>query len=97
MARTDENSGLRRLFLLHCHVGIPAAAAVGGKAPVCHSSARHRRRPSVLRNIGSARRPLKIYALVLMGEGHFATGIATMAMAYLVISPSSSGSITRDR
>lgn len=28
--------------------------------------------------------PAKIYALVLMGEGHFATGLATMAMAYLV-------------
>ena len=28
--------------------------------------------------------PAKIYALLLMGEGHFASGIATMAMAYLV-------------
>jgi hypothetical protein len=28
--------------------------------------------------------PAKIYALVLMGGGHFATGLATMAMAYLV-------------
>ncbi len=28
--------------------------------------------------------PAKIYALVLMGEGHFASGIATMAIAYLV-------------
>ncbi len=28
--------------------------------------------------------PAKIYALVLMGEGHFMTGLATMAGAYLV-------------
>jgi hypothetical protein len=28
--------------------------------------------------------PAKIYALVLMGEGHFKTGLVTMAMAYLV-------------
>ncbi|HUZ92024.1 MAG TPA: hypothetical protein VMU78_09015 [Methylocella sp.] len=28
--------------------------------------------------------PAKIYALVLMGEGHFKTGFATMAIAYLV-------------
>ena len=28
--------------------------------------------------------PAKIYALLLMGEGHFASGIATMSMAYLV-------------
>jgi hypothetical protein len=28
--------------------------------------------------------PAKIYALVLMGEGHFKTGLVTIAMAYLV-------------
>ena len=28
--------------------------------------------------------PAKIYALVLMGEGHFVTGLAMMAVAYLV-------------
>lgn len=28
--------------------------------------------------------PAKIYALVLMGEGHFTAGLATMALAYLV-------------
>ncbi len=28
--------------------------------------------------------PAKIYALVLMGQGHFTTGLVTMAMAYLV-------------
>jgi hypothetical protein len=28
--------------------------------------------------------PAKIYALLLMGEGHFAAGVITMAMAYLV-------------
>jgi hypothetical protein len=28
--------------------------------------------------------PAKIYALVLMGEGHFKTGLATMAIAYLL-------------
>jgi hypothetical protein len=28
--------------------------------------------------------PAKIYALVLMGQGHFATGLVTIALAYLV-------------
>lgn len=28
--------------------------------------------------------PAKLYALVLMGQGHFTMGLATMAMAYLV-------------
>jgi hypothetical protein len=28
--------------------------------------------------------PAKIYALILMGEGHFVTGVAMMAMAYFV-------------
>ena len=28
--------------------------------------------------------PAKIYALVLMGQGHFVTGLVTIAMAYLV-------------
>lgn len=28
--------------------------------------------------------PAKIYALVLMGEGHFTAGLATLALAYLV-------------
>jgi hypothetical protein len=72
------------------HVGIPAAAAVGGKAPVCHS------RRDIVAALPSYAillllavpvafaEPAKIYALVLTGEWHFATGIATMAMAYLV-------------
>jgi hypothetical protein len=104
LARTDENSGLRRLFLLAAKAVVVVYVILDGIVtsvfrPLLRWVARLRfviRLQDIVAALPSYAilvllavplafaEPAKIYALVLMGEGYFATGIATMAMAYLV-------------
>ena len=104
MARTDENSSLRRLLLWPAKAVVVLYVVLDGIVkpvvrPLLGWVARLR---FVLRlqDIVAAlppyailvllavplafAEPAKIYALYLMAEGHFASGLVTISMAYLV-------------
>ena len=104
MARTDENSSLRRLFLLAAKAVVVLYFVLDGIVtpvvrPLLGWVARLRfviRLQDIVAALPpyaifallsvpfAFAEPAKIYALYLMTEGHFATGLATISMAYLV-------------
>jgi len=74
----------------HCHAHIPAAAALECRLRVCHSL-EDIVAPSAIRNIGFCSPSPWLFAelpqnlcLGSDGEGHFASGLAMMGLAYLV-------------
>jgi hypothetical protein len=104
LARTDENSSLRRLFLLPVKAVVVLYVVLDGiVTPVFRPLLRWVARLRFvirLQDIVAAlppyailvllaiplafAEPAKIYALYLLTEGQFATGLATIAMANLV-------------
>ncbi|MGH6834104.1 MAG: hypothetical protein ACREC9_00845 [Methylocella sp.] len=104
MAKTDENSSLRRLFLLPAKAVVVLYVVLDSiVTPVFRPLIRWVARLRLvirLQVIVAAlppyailgllavpfafAEPAKIYALYLMTEGHFSTGLITIAMAYLV-------------
>ena len=104
MARTGENSRLRRLFLLATKAVVVLYVVLDGiVTPVVRPLlgwVTRLRFVIRLQDIVAAlppyailvllavpfafAEPAKIYALYLMTEGHFATGLVTISMAYLV-------------
>ena len=104
MARAEENSTLRRLFLLAARAVVVLYVVLDGiVAPVFRPLIRWVARLWLvirLQDIVAALPPYailvllavpfaiaaaaKIYALYLMAEGYFTTGLVTMSMAYLV-------------
>lgn len=104
LARTDENSGLRRLLLLPAKAVVVLYLVLDGIVtpvlrPLLGWVARLRfviRLQDVVAALPAYAilvllaipfafaEPTKFYALYLMTEGHFATGLVTISMAYLV-------------
>jgi hypothetical protein len=104
LARTDENSSLRRLLLLPAKAVVvlyvvldgivtPVARPLLGWAAslrfvVCLQDFVAALPPyAILVSLAvpfAVAEPAKIYALYLMTEGHFATGLSTISMAYLI-------------
>lgn len=104
MARVDENSTLRRLFLAPAKAVVVLYVVLDGiVTPVVRpllSWVARLRFVIRLQDIVAAlppyailvllaipfavAEPAKIYALYLMTEGHFVTGLVTISMAYLV-------------
>jgi hypothetical protein len=104
LARTDENSRLRRLFLLPAKAVVVLYIVLDGiVTPVVRPLLRWVARLRIvirLQDIVAAlppyvilallsvpfafAEPAKIYALYLMTEGQLATGLVTIALAYLV-------------
>ena len=104
MARTDENSSLRRLFLLAAKAVVVLYFVLDGIVtpvvrPLLGWVARLRfviRLQDIVAALPpyailallavplAVAEPAKIYALYLMTEGQFATGLVTISMAYLV-------------
>jgi hypothetical protein len=104
LARTDENSSLRRLLLLPAKAVVVLYVVLDGivtpvARPLFGWAARLRfvvrlqdivvALPpyAILVSLAvpfAVAEPAKIYALYLMTEGHFATGLFTISMAYLI-------------
>jgi hypothetical protein len=104
LARTDENSSLRRLLLLPAKAVVILYVVLDGIVtpvvrPLLGWVARLRfviRLQDIVAALPpyailtllavplAFAEPAKIYALYLMSAGHLASGLATMAMAYLV-------------
>ncbi len=104
MARTDENSSLRRLLLSPAKAVVILYVVLDGIVtpvvrPLLGWVARLRfviRLQDIVAALPpyailallavpfAFAEPAKIYALYLMTEGHFATGLVTISMAYLV-------------
>jgi hypothetical protein len=104
LARTDENSSLRRWLLLPAKAVVILSVVLDGIVtpvvrPLLGWAARLRfliRLQDIVAALPpyailvslavpfAFAEPAKIYALYLMAEGHFATGLVTILMAYLV-------------
>jgi len=104
LARTDENSRLRRLLLLPAKAVVVLFVVLDGIVtpvvlPLLGWVARLRfvvRLQDIVAALPpyamlvslavpfAVAGPAKIYALFLMAEGHFASGLATISMAYLI-------------